>query len=77
MTNPTIRLNKFLAERLGVSRREADDLIGRGLVTINGSQAALGARIDNSDKVCYNNKIVPFDTEYLYLALFINGSEND
>lgn len=40
-----IRLNKFLAERLGVSRREADDLIAAGKVTIGGKVATLGARI--------------------------------
>ena len=63
-----IRLNKFLAERLGVSRREADDLIASGKVLVNDKKAVLGARIDKNDKVCYNNKTVPFDTEFLYLA---------
>lgn len=63
-----IRLNKFLAERLGVSRREADDLIASGKVLVNDKKAVLGARIDKDDKVCYNNMIVPFDTEFLYLA---------
>lgn len=63
-----IRLNKFLAERLGVSRREADELIIAGKITIDGKPATLGARIDKTSKVCYNKKIVPFDTEYLYLA---------
>lgn len=63
-----IRLNKFLAERLGVSRREADDLIASGKVLVNDKKAVLGARIDKNDKVCYNNMIVPFDTEFLYLA---------
>lgn len=63
-----IRLNKFLAERLGVSRREADDLIASGKVLVNDKKAVLGSRIDKNDKVCYNNMIVPFDTEFLYLA---------
>lgn len=67
MNNP-LRLNKFLAERLGVSRREADDLIASGKVTIDGKPATLGARIDKSNKVCYNKKTIPFETEYLYLA---------
>ena len=66
--NNQIRLNKFLAERLGVSRREADELIVSGKVTIDGEPAKIGARLDKSSKVCYNNKIVPFETEYLYLA---------
>ena len=63
-----VRLNKFLAEHLGVSRREADDLIAAGKVLVNSSPAQLGARIDNTDKVCYNNKIVPFEMEYSYIA---------
>lgn len=79
-----IRLNKFLAERLGVSRREADELIAEGKITIDGKKAVLGDRIslpegkeinnltpkdiDKLPKVCYNKKIVPFLTEYFYLA---------
>ncbi len=68
MENSLVRLNKFLAERLGVSRREADELISSNQITVDGRQAILGDRIDKSSKVCYNNKIIPFDTEYLYLA---------
>ena len=70
MTNlpQPIRLNKFLAERLGVSRREADELIAAGKVFIDDKPAALGARVDKTNKVCYNKNIIPFDTDYLYLA---------
>ena len=64
-----LRLNKFLAERLGLSRREADDAILVGKVTIDGKKAVLGARIDKTSKVCYNNNIVPFDTDFLYIAM--------
>ena len=60
-----VRLNKFLAESLGISRREADDLIAGGRILVNDKKAVLGARvqiidpdtagsIDNSDEVCYN-----------------------
>ncbi|MBQ3436350.1 rRNA pseudouridine synthase [Candidatus Saccharibacteria bacterium] len=63
-----IRLNKFLAERLGLSRREADEAILAGKVTLDGKPAPLGARIDNNSKVCYNKRIVPFDTEFSYIA---------
>ena len=66
--NNQIRLNKFLAERLGVSRREADDLIASGKVSLNDKPAVIGAKLDKTSKVCYNNKIIPFDTEYLYIA---------
>jgi pseudouridine synthase len=67
-SNQLIRLNKFLAERLGISRRDADEAIVGGLVTINGETAVLGARVDNTDKVCYNEKIVPHDTGFSYIA---------
>ena len=46
-----LRLNKFLAERLGVSRREADELILAGKVSVNGNKAELGGKIDKNDKL--------------------------
>ena len=65
-----IRLNKFLAERLGISRRDADEAIVGGLVTVNGKVAVLGARVDKTDKVCYNEKIVPHETGFSYIAFY-------
>ena len=64
-----VRLNKFLAERLGVSRREADDLIAAGKITVNGKTATTGVKVDKNDKVCYNGKIVPQQAEFSYLAM--------
>ena len=69
MSQPqSTRLNKFLAERLGLSRREADDIISAGKVKIDGQMAQLGARVDYSSKVWYNGNIIPFNTDYLYIA---------
>ena len=68
MEHPPVRLNKFLAERLGLSRREADQAIADGKVTVNGTTAQIGTKIDKKSKVCYNNKTIPFATEFLYLA---------
>jgi pseudouridine synthase len=48
---PTLRLNKYLALQLGSSRREADNLIERGTVTINGTVATLGARYREGDTI--------------------------
>lgn len=66
-----IRLNKFLAERLGLSRREADLAIESGKVTVNGQPAVVGQRIsiDKKDKVCYNGRLVPFLADFIYLGL--------
>lgn len=44
MPDESSRLNKYLALQLGISRREADNLIATGTVTINGEPATLGAR---------------------------------
>lgn len=70
MVNPPkqIRLNKFLAERLGVSRREADDLIAAGRVLIDKKPAKLGDRINENNKVSYNGNMIPFETDFLYVA---------
>lgn len=65
----TLRLNKFLAERIGVSRREADELIAAGKVKIDSKVATLGTRIDEKSKVWYNGNIIPFETDYLYIAM--------
>lgn len=66
-----IRLNKFLAERLGLSRREADEAIEAGKVTIDGNPAQLGQRLhlDKKEKVCYNGKLIPFSADFVYLGL--------
>ncbi|MBR0479921.1 rRNA pseudouridine synthase [Candidatus Saccharibacteria bacterium] len=70
MDNQQLRLNKFLAERLGLSRREADAEIAAGKVKIDGRTAILGARLDKNNKVCYNGKIVPFETDFTYLMFY-------
>lgn len=46
-----IRLNRFLAERLGVSRRQADEMITKGCVRVNGQVAGLGGRVTATDRV--------------------------
>lgn len=68
MDNPKLRLNKFLAERLGVSRREADELISAGKVTVDGVKAILGTKIDEKSKIFCNDKEVFFQNEYIYIA---------
>ena len=71
-----IRLNKFLAEHLGISRRAADSLIENGEILIekpgeNKRPAVLGEHIDKDTKIWHNNKILEVDKplQYIYLAL--------
>ena len=64
----TTRLNKFLAANMGISRREADDLIAAGLVTVNNNVAKLGTRIEDDDIIAAKGeKIVA--TKLLYLMM--------
>ena len=64
-----LRLNKFLAESLGLSRREADDLIAAGKVTVNGQTAVLGARVNTDDQILCRGQSVRSLPDYTYLAL--------
>ena len=63
------RLNKYLALQLGISRREADDHIASGTVTVNGATASLGARIQPGDAVAVHGKPVNATAELQYLIL--------
>jgi 23S rRNA pseudouridine2605 synthase len=65
----SLRLNKYLALHLGVSRREADNLIAQQKVTINGQVATLGARFSEGDKIAVNGKELQGKTDYQYIAL--------
>ena len=52
-----IRLNRFIAHCGICSRREADDLIRNGFITVNGNKVTdLGVKVSASDDVRYKNK---------------------
>lgn len=52
-----IRLNRFIANSGVCSRREADELIGEGLISVNGKQVTgLGTKVSFRDDVRYKGK---------------------
>lgn len=61
-----MRLNKFLAHHSTYSRREADELIAKGMVTVNGTVASLGQRIEISDVVAINGHLLAA-ISYIYV----------
>lgn len=61
------RLNKHLALQLGISRREADTLIEKGSILINGKPAILGARFLPGDTIHVNGKALDGQTQYRYI----------
>lgn len=57
--NKEIRLNKFLANAGICSRREADDFIQAGVITVNGEVvASLGAKVKPTDEVKFHDQPV-------------------
>ncbi len=63
------RINKYLSEVGFCSRREADKLISRGRVTINGSVPELGTKVGPRDEVRVDGDIVTDPNEKrVYLA---------
>ena len=61
------RLNKFVALALGVSRRQADELIEQGTVTVNDQPAKLGQRVTTTDIIRHGNKRLTAQTHQLIL----------
>lgn len=57
--NEEVRLNKFIANAGICSRREADELITKGAIKVNGQVVTeLGSKITAKDIVEYNEKVV-------------------
>lgn len=50
-----MRLNKFIAQSTGMSRRAADVVIEDGRVTINGNEVSAGQQVTDTDKVLFDN----------------------
>lgn len=69
MQPEAVRLNKYLALQLGVSRRQADIYIEKGRVQVAGVAAVLGQRIDpnQTDQVTLDSKPVKTDTKFRYV----------
>lgn len=63
------RLNKYLAFHLGISRREADNLIEHGHVSIDGQKAILGSRFEEGSILTVKGKPLVTSGSKQYLAL--------
>lgn len=61
-------LNKFISQSGFCSRREADELIAQGRVTINKELAAVGNRVDNGDEVEIDGEPLGKQAKAIYIA---------
>lgn len=67
--NEPIRLNKFLANAGVCSRREADEFIQAGVVTVNGEVVTeLGTKVSRSDEVKFHDQPVNIEKK-VYILL--------
>lgn len=63
-----MRLNKYLAHCGVCSRRDADGLIGQGVVLVNGRSAAPGQTVGEADEVTVSGRVVRPDNKAVVLA---------
>lgn len=63
------RLNKAISESGFCSRRQADALIEKGVVTINGEKAGLGDRVHDGDEIRVDGKLITANEELVYIML--------
>ena len=70
MEQKTERLNKFLALQLGISRRQADELIEKGRISINEKTAQLGERFKAGDEIKLGEKIISKTREEKKYVIF-------
>lgn len=63
-----MRLNQYIARGLGLSRRQADELIAAGKVSLNKQPAKLGNDVREKDEVSVNGNIVNLEP-FKYLLL--------
>jgi len=65
-----LRINKYLALNLNKSRREADKLIEKKLIKINGIEAKLGQEVNENDVLTYKNEVINYITEHIYYKFY-------
>lgn len=65
----SIRINKYLAERLGLSRRECDDYITGGRVEVDGEPARLGQSVNDTSQIKVDGQLIDSQVDYKYILL--------
>lgn len=65
-----IRLNKYLSDAGVCSRREADRLIEKGAVTVDGITAVPGMKVSDEQEVRVGKKIIKSKTKKTVLAVY-------
>jgi len=64
-----LRLNKYISETGVCSRRQADQWIEAGRVTLNGVRAQLGLKVEADDEVRVDGELIGARKKPIYIAL--------
>lgn len=64
-----MRLNKYISETGVCSRRQADEWIAAGRVSVNGKRAELGTQVNDGDEVKIDNRPIGSKKKGVYLVL--------
>ncbi|WP_310992372.1 23S rRNA pseudouridine(2604) synthase RluF [Aequorivita marina] len=65
----SVRINKAISDSGFCSRREADTIIEKGRVTINGKLSTLGDRVMPNDEVRVDGKLIEENDNLVYIML--------
>ncbi len=70
MENDGVRINKYIAQSGYCSRREADELIKKTLVIVNGRPAEAGMKVTDKDDIKINGKSINLPDKKTVLAYY-------
>ena len=68
--NKLLRINRFLAQNLNISRRDSDVLVENKSIKINGDLAQHGDIVNEDDIVMYKNQVVQALIEHEYYLFY-------
>lgn len=70
MSANEVRLNKYLADCGICSRRDADQLIAQGVVSVDGRTACMGMKVNGREKICVRGKKIAGCDRKVVLAYY-------
>jgi len=64
-----VRINKYLAARLGISRRKADAILQAGRITVDGIAPSAGFDVTDENTVLIDGRQLPQEKSFTYVLL--------
>jgi 23S rRNA pseudouridine2605 synthase len=71
-----MRINRYIAQVTGLSRRGVDALIAKGQVVVNGKQPTNGQDVNDDDEITLSGKLVPKIDNQQAITIILNKPVN-